>query len=89
MQAKGGYVYILSNKYRNVSYIGVTSNIRNRVYQYKFEKESQFTHKYNTKDLMYYRFFVILKKSYILKNTQVLEACLEVGAYSKELFGNG
>jgi len=57
MQAKGGYIYILSNKYRNVLYIGVTSDIRNRIYQHKFEKGSQFTHKYNTKDLMLYRFF--------------------------------
>ena len=38
MQAKGGYVYIFSNKYRNVLYIGVTSDIRNRIYQHKFEK---------------------------------------------------
>ena len=57
MQAKGGCFYILSNKYRNVLYIGVTSNIRNRIYQHKFEKGSYFTHKYNTKDLMFYRFF--------------------------------
>jgi len=34
MQAKGDYVYILSNKYRNVLYIGVTTDIRNRIYKH-------------------------------------------------------
>jgi len=36
MQAKGGYFYILSNKYRNVLNIGVTNSIQNRIYQHKF-----------------------------------------------------
>jgi len=57
MQVKGGYVYILSNKHRNVLYAGVISDIRNRMYQHRFEKGSYFTQKYNTKDLMFYRFF--------------------------------
>jgi len=63
MQAKGGYVYILSNKYRNVLYIGVIGDIRNRMYQHKFEKGSQFTHKCNTKDLMYCRFFYSIEEA--------------------------
>jgi len=57
MQAKRGYVYILSNKYRNVLNIGVTNSIRNRINQHKFEKGSYFSHKYNTKHLMFYYFF--------------------------------
>jgi len=57
MNAKGGYVYILSNKNRTTFYIGVTSDIRRRVYQHRFEKGSIFTTKYNAHDLMHYEFF--------------------------------
>jgi len=57
MNAKGGYVYILSNKNRTVIYVGVTSDIRRRVYQHRFEKGSVFTSKYNVHHLMYFEFF--------------------------------
>lgn len=54
--AKGGYVYILTNKNRTVLYIGVTSNLYSRVYQHKNQEGSQFTKKYNCKFLIYYEF---------------------------------
>jgi len=57
MRAKGGYIYILSNKNRTVLYIGVTSNLHHRVWQHKNDEGSVFTKKYNLTDLMYYEFF--------------------------------
>ncbi|HEY0899248.1 MAG TPA: GIY-YIG nuclease family protein [Sphingobacteriaceae bacterium] len=50
----GGYVYIVSNQYRTVLYIGVTSDIRQRIYEHKEGKGSKFTSKYKCHDLIYY-----------------------------------
>ena len=49
------YVYILSNKYCNVLYTGVTSDLMRRVYEHKqhFDKQS-FTAKYNVDQLVYF-----------------------------------
>ena len=57
MGAKGGYVYIISNKSRTVLYIGVTSNLFHRIYEHKEGTASVFTKKYNCTDLLYYKFF--------------------------------
>ncbi|MEM8894444.1 MAG: GIY-YIG nuclease family protein [Bacteroidota bacterium] len=58
MKAKGGYVYIMSNKTRSTLYIGVTSNLHARVYQHKNEYGSYFTDNYRCKDLVYYQFYL-------------------------------
>ena len=49
------YVYILTNKNKNVLYIGVTNNLIRRVYEHKqhFDKNS-FTSKYNVTNLVYF-----------------------------------
>ena len=49
------YVYILSNKYCNVLYVGVTSDLLRRVYEHKnhLDKDS-FTSKYNVTRLVYF-----------------------------------
>ena len=57
MVAKGGYVYIVANKSRNVLYTGVTSNLYNRIFQHRSGEGSVFTSRYNCRYLMYYRFF--------------------------------
>ena len=57
MQAKGGDVYIISNKTRSVLYIGVTSDLYSRVYQHKNGYGSVFTEKYKCTDLVYYQFY--------------------------------
>ena len=51
---KPGIVYILSNKDRTTFYIGVTSDIRKRLYEHRYEKGSKFTSRYNCFDLIYY-----------------------------------
>ena len=57
MRAKGGYIYIVSNKSRSTLYIGATSNLYSRVYDHKHDLGSKFTKKYNCTDLLYYEFF--------------------------------
>jgi putative endonuclease len=54
---KPGYVYILSNKGRTSFYIGVTSDLRTRIYQHRYEHGSAFTSRYNCHDLVYYEFY--------------------------------
>lgn len=48
-------MYILSNKYCTVLYVGVTSDLIRRVYEHKnhFDKDS-FTSKYNVTRLVYF-----------------------------------
>jgi len=48
------YVYIMSNKYRTVLYIGVTANIERRIREHKTGEGSVFTKKYNCHHLVYY-----------------------------------
>ena len=60
---KGGYVYMMTNKYKTTLYIGVTSDLRSRVLQHRqhYYPES-FTAKYNLNYCIYYeRFSTILE----------------------------
>ena len=49
------YVYILTNKNKNVLYTGITNDLIRRVYEHKqhFDKNS-FTSKYNVTNLVYF-----------------------------------
>ncbi len=48
------YVYILASKKNGTLYIGVTSNLKNRIYQHKNKKLRGFTEKYNVDILVWY-----------------------------------
>ena len=48
------YIYILSNKYNNVLYTGVTNNLVKRVYEHKSKLVEGFTKTYNVDKLVYY-----------------------------------
>ena len=52
------FVYIMTNKYKNVLYIGVTNNLRKRVYEHEIGKCKGFTNKYNCHHLIYYEHFM-------------------------------
>ena len=52
-----GFVYILSNKNRTTSYIGVTNDIERRMVEHKCGFGSKFTSKYKLYDLMYFEHF--------------------------------
>jgi putative endonuclease len=51
------FVYILTNKYNTVLYIGVTSNLIKRIYEHKNKLSEGFTKKYNIEKLVYYEVY--------------------------------
>ena len=48
------YVYLLSNKYNNVLYVGVTSDLMRRIDEHKEKIQKRFTQKYKVVCLIYY-----------------------------------
>ena len=50
------YVYMLTNKSNRVIYIGITNNIKRRVYEHKLLLDG-FTKKYKVTKLVYYEKF--------------------------------
>ena len=51
------YVYILTNAYGNVMYVGVTNNLQRRVLEHKSGEIDGFTKKYRVHKLVYYEYF--------------------------------
>ena len=51
------YVYIMSNWNNKVVYIGVTNNLKRRVYEHKTGKIEGFTKKYHITKLVYFENF--------------------------------
>ena len=51
--ARSTYVYILTNKNRNVMYIGVTSELEKRIAQHRAKEFRGFTARYNVDRLVY------------------------------------
>ncbi|MCR4263393.1 MAG: GIY-YIG nuclease family protein [Candidatus Roizmanbacteria bacterium] len=51
---KKGYTYIITNKYNRVLYIGVTSDLIKRIWQYKKGFVSGFSKRYNLHKLVYF-----------------------------------
>ncbi|MGH8016250.1 MAG: GIY-YIG nuclease family protein [Candidatus Zixiibacteriota bacterium] len=52
--SKRGFVYILTNKFNNVLYAGVTNDLIARVHEHKSCTGSQFTSKYRVNKPVYY-----------------------------------
>jgi putative endonuclease len=57
MHFKEPHIYIMTNKYRTTFYIGVTSDLRTRVWQHINGEGSVFVKKYRLFDLVYYEYF--------------------------------
>jgi putative endonuclease len=49
-----GFIYILTNKSRTVTYMGVTNNPERRIGEHKFSFGSSFTKRYKLKILVYF-----------------------------------
>jgi putative endonuclease len=64
MKEIGGYTYIMTNKNNTVLYIGVTSNIEQRVYEHKSKVyPNSFTAKYNCDKLVYLESFNFIEEA--------------------------
>ena len=48
------YIYILTNKYNKVLYVGMTNDLVRRLYEHKNKLIEGFTKKYNIDKLVYY-----------------------------------
>ena len=58
MKSQKYYIYIMTNRYRNVLYIGVTGNLEHRVWQHKTHQiKKSFSDKYNCEYCIYYEEF--------------------------------
>lgn len=55
--SKEYFIYILTNKNNTVLYIGVTNNLKRRIYQHKNKLSDGFTKKYNVDKLVYFEQF--------------------------------
>ena len=55
--AKGGWVYILSNRRNGTLYVGVTSNLSLRIWQHREGRGGEFTSKYGLTRLVYYEHY--------------------------------
>ncbi len=51
------YTYILTNKYNNVVYVGMTNDLSRRVFEHKRKLTPGFTSKYNVDKLVYFEYF--------------------------------
>ena len=55
---KPGFVYIITNKYQTVVYVGVTSNLPQRIIEHKNKKHpTSFSARYDVSILVYYEQF--------------------------------
>ena len=55
---RGGCIYIITNSFNSVLYIGVTSDLYSRIYDHKNKKYPEsFAAKYNCNKLVYYEMF--------------------------------
>lgn len=52
------YIYMITNKYLNVLYTGVTNNLPRRIYEHKTHCRKGFTRKYNIDRLVYYEIHI-------------------------------
>jgi len=59
---KSGYIYILTNKNNTVLYVGVTSNLEQRILQHRNGTfKNAFTSRYNMTKLIYYEIFLSIE----------------------------
>lgn len=55
------FVYIITNKHKNVIYIGLTNDLERRVYEHETGEVKGFTKKYNCHYLVYYEHFSFIE----------------------------
>jgi putative endonuclease len=61
---RGGCVYIITNKNRNVLYTGVTSDLHSRIWEHKNHiYPKSFSAKYNCEILVFYKFYPTIEEA--------------------------
>ncbi|MBO9675131.1 MAG: GIY-YIG nuclease family protein [Sphingobacteriaceae bacterium] len=61
---RGGCVYIMTNVFNTVYYIGVTSDLHSRVIDHKCKRyPTSFTAKYNCIKLVYFKFYSSIEEA--------------------------
>lgn len=61
---RGGCIYIMTNKVKSTLYIGVTSNLLNRIWEHKEHLfKNSFTDKYNLEYCVYYENFGTIEEA--------------------------
>ena len=61
---RGGFIYILTNRSNQVLYVGVTSQLKNRIHEHKTKVHPySFTARYNVDKLVYYEFQQTIKEA--------------------------
>ena len=61
---RGGYIYIVTNKNNTTLYVGVTSHLRDRIYEHKTSADPKsFTARYNLNKLVYYEGFAFIEEA--------------------------
>lgn len=64
----GGVTYIMTNKNNTVLYVGVTSDLKERVWEHKNNfYQNSFTSKYKCDKLVYYHFFVQIEEAILFE----------------------
>ncbi len=81
MQIKRGFIYIFTNSYNTVLYIGVTSNLIKRVWEHKNNIIDGFTKKYHLHKLVYFEVFNNIEEA--IKREKYLKG--KSRTYKKEL----
>ena len=64
------YVYILTNQFNKVMYVGVTNDLQRRLKEHKIEKCDGFTKKYHINRLVYFEEYQEIDKA-ILREKQL------------------
>ena len=77
---RGGFTYIITNKNNTVLYVGVTSNLKDRVYKHQTKHfKTSFSAKYNLNKLVYYEYYSTIEEA-IAREKQ-----LKAGSRQKKL----
>ncbi len=59
------FIYILTNQYNKVLYVGVTNDLKRRMFEHKNKLINGFTSKYNLNKLVYYHLFNNIEEAII------------------------
>ena len=57
------WIYIMTNKYKNALYTGVTNNLRRRVNEHEIGLDNGFSKKYNCHYLVYFEVFTSINNA--------------------------